>query len=206
MNQKDKLRHILNDNEKVLWFEKPARLPYYLTTMPSSLVLIIFGACEFLVLRYFFFPTFFMPGDAELPWIANLMIAVFCLPFFIGILYPFYIILSYKNLLYAFTDKRVIIRSGAWGADYITTEYDKIADIEVKVGPIGDSYGTGNIRFVTGTSEKGQKLGQTMYAISDPYAVFKKVKKIALDIKSDVYFPNELRPLQNSGYRTEYKP
>lgn len=147
-----------------------------------------------------------MVEGSEWNWFVYMIISVFCFPFIIGILHPFYIMLSYKNLLYAYTDKRIIIRTGAWGADYKTTEYDKITDIEVNVGPIGERHDTGNLHFIKGTNAKGQKIKDKMYAVSNPYKVFKDLKKVMLDIKSDLYFPNELRPEVNKGYKTAYKP
>ena len=181
-------------------------MPLYLTTMPNGLIYIFIGLIQFLFIKYIFLDKFFMIAGSEWNWFVFIVVFTFCSPFLIGVFYPFYIVLSYKNLLYAYTDKRIIIRTGAWGADYQTTEYDKITDIEVNVGPIGERYQTGNLSFITGTNARGQKIMRKMYALSQPYQVLKEVKKVMLDIKSDLYFPNELRPEINKGYRTAYKP
>lgn len=114
--------------------------------------------------------------------------------------------MDYKNVLYAYSDKRIIIRKGAWGADYKTTEYDKISEVEVNVGPIGEKYGPGNLHFITGKDHKGKIISEIMYAIQEPYKVFKESEKVMLDIKSDLYYPNDLRPKTNKGFNTEYKP
>ncbi|OVE74626.1 hypothetical protein BVX95_01720, partial [archaeon D22] len=41
--------------------------------------------------------------------------------------------------------------------------------------------------------------------IQNPEEVFKFFKKVSYDMKTDVQFPNKLRPKNNPGYNTNYK-
>ena len=40
---------------------------------------------------------------------------------------------------------------------------------------------------------------------NDPLFITQKLQAIANDIKTDIYYPNSLRPKENEGYKTEYK-
>ena len=41
--------------------------------------------------------------------------------------------------------------------------------------------------------------------IEKPYFFLNKLQKITLDIKTDIHYPNDLRPSENHGYNTKYK-
>ena len=41
--------------------------------------------------------------------------------------------------------------------------------------------------------------------IKNPYVIANKLQKIINDIKSDIYFPNDLRPKENKGYNAKYR-
>jgi len=43
-------------------------------------------------------------------------------------------------------------------------------------------------------------------AVKNPYEVFKLLKQVYFDIKTDVEYPNRLRPPVNPGYGSEYTP
>ena len=209
LNTNSVFDQILNSDEKVIWSEKPQKKPFLLVTIPAMFALIAFGIVSFTFI-YYFAQNWFSFGndnaDKSIPWYGYIPIVFMSSPLWMGILYPFYMMMAYKNIHYCYTNRRVILRSGAWGADYKTIEYDQISDLEVKVGPVGEKYNTGNLTIITGTNSDGKQISNTMYAISQPYEVFKNLKKVMLDIKTDYFYPNELRPDINKGYKTEYKP
>jgi hypothetical protein len=52
-----------------------------------------------------------------------------------------------------------------------------------------------------------EKTGKnSISCIENPYEVFKLLKQVYFDIKTDVEFPNKLRPPVNPGYQSEYQP
>ncbi len=100
-----------------------------------------------------------------------------------------------------------MMRSGIWGIDFKAIDYDKISDTQVTVNPVEKMYGVGTIRFAAGrTNREGNPQTDNFTAVPDPYEVFKKVKSTAVDIKTDWNYPNQLRPPENPGYKTDYKP
>jgi membrane protein YdbS with pleckstrin-like domain len=201
---------ILNDDEQIIWSEKPQEKPFLLVTIiPRTITLIIFGIISFVFIYYFSINWFSFGNnneDKSIPWFGFIPIFFMSFPLWMGILYPFYMLMNYKNVHYCYTNRRIILRSGAWGVDYRTIEYDQVSDLNVEVGPIGEKYNTGNLSIITGTNSEDKKITNTMYSISQPYEVFKNINRVMLDIKSDLYYPNELRPSINKGYKTEYDP
>lgn len=123
-------------------------------------------------------------------------------------------IIQSKNLYYAATDRRLIIQHGVIGLDYRSFEYTKIDDLYVKVGVIDKIFNTGSISLVTEyivnnnrTKAFHRLIGEanSFLAIDKPYEVFKKIQTISKDLRTDVYYPNDLRPATNKGYKTKYK-
>jgi len=119
--------------------------------------------------------------------------------------------LNYRNTVYGFSNKRIMMKSGFVGAEFKMIDYDKIIDIEVKINPIGSYFNTGTIKFYSGrevTDDEGisTKLHDEWISIENVYEVFKNVKKVMVDIKTDYNYPNAKRPSTNPGYNTKYYP
>lgn len=124
-----------------------------------------------------------------------------------AILYMLYLFLVYGNTHYGFSNKRLMMRSGFFGTDFKTIDYDKISDIEANVNPIENLFGVGTIQAFSGrTTEKGAKIYDRFISITNPYEVFKRIKEVSVDVKTDWNYPNALRPEENLGYRTKYNP
>jgi hypothetical protein len=125
--------------------------------------------------------------------------------------------LGYKNVEYAFSNRRVFIRSGLWAVNFKTIDFDKINNLYVDISFMDKLFnkGTGNVMIDSGEIGYARNMNRhgfhafTKYsgfiAIENPYDVFKKLKEVALDIKTDIEYPNKLRPNENPGYKTKYK-
>jgi len=102
----------------------------------------------------------------------------------------------------------VMVRTGFIGTDFKSIDYDKISDIEVTVNFMERAFNVGSIRFFSGRTQENDGTTTKLYdkweAIPDPYGVFKKVKQVSVDIKTDYNYPNALRPETNPGYNTKY--
>lgn len=204
------LNSILNTNEKIIWEGKPNGVVYkigpYLTVIISiiAVLLIIQNGTNngFSILNY-------------------ILLGVVVLMFFLPAIYR---ILSYRYITYLITDKRLILQHGLIGRDFDFVDYDKIESSNVNVGifdkimgkntgtisvyanrmmPVSSSFrdGTGATKTITSM----QNVPFTLVYITDPYHVFNLFKKVSFDIKSDINYPNKLRPETNEGYNTDYK-
>ena len=184
--------------EKILWEGKPDKKSYVLgrivQMMPIALIwlafdgffigMIITHVTDLPVFAYFLFGGFFLIHLAPVwIWIANIVTAFKRL----------------KNTEYAFTDKRVVIKTGFF-AKFDTVYYSDIASVNLRVGFIDRMFKVGDVSIRT-------TAGDTYMVedVSNPYFIVERLQKIALDIKSDMQFPNDMRPETNHGYNTRYE-
>ena len=103
-----------------------------------------------------------------------------------------------KNQAYAFTTSRIIIRTGII-VDIKTILYADVVSVDIRVGLVDRLFKVGDIYI---TAKNGKAV---LWDIENPYKVFNMLQKVVNDIKTDIYYPNELRPKENSGYNTKYK-
>jgi len=106
-------------------------------------------------------------------WPHWLMISALTL-FSIWIWGPILFNKSYKNLFYAYTNKRLIVRSGAIGVDYQSLEYKDLTSTEVTVGYFDRKTKTGTISFRS-PSVHGKPI--TFQNIEKPYEVLKEIQE-----------------------------
>ncbi|HRI47063.1 MAG TPA: PH domain-containing protein [Ignavibacteriaceae bacterium] len=197
----DQFVQVLDRDEKVFWIGKPKFVPFMMTGIPFLLVGIVWFAFD-----YFAFLKNIDLEDG---------VSGFVVPFFIMHLFPTWgsilnlirLALVFNNTYYTYTNKRLMMRSGFWGTDFRAIDYDKISDIEVNVNPIENMFNVGSIMAYSGrNNSKGGRIYDRFIAIENPYHVFKMIKQISVDVKTDYNFPNALRPDNNPGYKTNYKP
>jgi membrane protein YdbS with pleckstrin-like domain len=195
---------VRDSDEEILWIDKPKFVPYLFSGIGTGLVAIAVAIVWVLVVMNFKNGINSSSNSSHFVWLVGLIPLLQGLYVFVNRL------LSYSNTAYAYSNKRVMMRTGFIGTDFKTIDYDKISDIEVKVNVIERLYNVGTIRFFSGrtiTDESSTtKLYDSWSAISNPYAVFKLVKQTSVDIKTDFNYPNALRPAINPGYKTKYKP
>lgn len=190
---------VKDDDENFIWIGEPVFFPFLCTGIPFLVLGLIWGAID-----YFGFIKNMKAVDAGF---AIPFFALHLLPLWGSILNMLRLYLVHQNTFYAITNKRVMMRSGFWGIDFNAIDYDKISDIQVTVNPLENMLGVGTLRFSAGKiGSKGNSLTDDFIAIPNPYDVFKKVKTVSVDVKTDWNYPNKLRPEDNPGYNTKYEP
>ncbi|HTN43628.1 MAG TPA: PH domain-containing protein [Nitrospiria bacterium] len=190
---------VKDKDEQIYWVGKPALIPFVATGIPILIVGMLWGAFDYFgIIRN-------MPG--HMPGFAIPFFALHLFPFYGSVLYMAHLFLVRGNTFYAYTNKRLMMRSGVWGTDFNAIDYDKVSDIEVNVNPIENLFGVGTVRAFSGrVNDKGGRIYDSFIAISNPYEVFKKIKEVSVNIKTDWNYPNALRPEVNPGYQTKYSP
>ncbi len=198
--QKNTIEDVLNSDEKVLWQGKPNAKSYVLAAMLKMLpIAIIWLLIDGFVL------TAIITGMVKGQMPTNIL--WFVVPFFLLHLLPVWIWIAntvkafreVKNLEYAVTDKRVIIRSGLIGIDFKFINYTEIDSVNIKVGIIDRIFKVGDI-YINSSVNSG-----VLWDVSDPYGIGRALQKVTTDIKSDIHYPNALRPENNPGYKTGYE-
>lgn len=191
------IEDVIGPDEQILWSGKPKKRAYLINAftkmLPIALIWLIFDGG---------FIGLMIGTMDEIPAPVKIFMAVF----FLFHLAPVWIWLSHvltanrqhENLEYAFTQKRIIIKSGIIGIDFKNIYYSEIDSVNLRVGlvdrieKVGDIY----IKSIGGAN--------VLYDLENPYTLTEKLQKIVVDIKTDIQFPNNLRPAENDGYNTKY--
>ena len=200
VNMNDNLIDVLFKGETVFWQGKPNKFCYVLRSFGKLLP----GALIFLLFDGFFIGTMIATGAlAEMGVLGILFLAFF----FAFHLFPVWLCigkiiagnLEHKNIDYAVTSRRVIARSGIWGLDFQSIDDADISNIRVDVSILERLFKVGTVIISTSS---GQSF--SLFAVEDPYSLYKKINKVFIDMKSDVHYPNAYRPDNNPGYNTRY--
>jgi membrane protein YdbS with pleckstrin-like domain len=163
---------IKDKDERVLWTERPKLVPFLCTGSMISFYLIGFGIVW--IVSSFYAKTE-DGGSMGYFWLFGLLSIVQGIFIFGKKLF------SYSKTVYAFSNKRIMIRSGVVSSSFKVVNYDKIVDMEVTVNMIEKMYKVGSIRFFSGQTKTDDGSTNKLYdrweAIPEPYEIFKKVKE-----------------------------
>ena len=106
------------------------------------------------------------------------------------------------------------MQKGLIGRDFEYIDFDQITNAEVSVGFWDKAVGktSGSILISSAGSftvtRQGEQVAKpyTISNVDNPYEVFKFFKKVSHDIKTNIEYPNKLRPSENPGYQSNYDP
>ena len=193
------IEDILSDGEKVLQRLKPNKKVLLLESIFKGLPFVLLW-----VAFDVFFIVMMLKTNAfkEQPGLVVFVIFFFALhllPLWLYIANIVKNVVGAKNIEYVFTTKRIIIRSGVIGIDFKNIYYTDVEGINCKVGIFDRMFKVGDLYI------KAFNQSAVLMNITTPYFFLEKLQKITLDIKTDIQYPNDLRPKENHGYNTEYK-
>ncbi len=192
---------VKDDDEEILWTDKPKFIPYSITGLGAGVGVLLF------VGSYYFITKNIKNADGTTGGFSVWFAAIPVILFLWGFIKKLF---AYSNTSYAYTNKRVMMRTGFIGTDFKSIDYDKISDIVVTVNFVERIFNVGTIKFFSGRTQTDEGTTTKLYdyweSIPNPYQVFKQVKKVSVDIKTDFNYPNALRPDSNPGYNTKYNP
>ena len=164
---------ILDEDEKIIKVFKPHKSKYFFTTLVSwgfSILLIsLFLACAVI------FPD---DGGVFKPVLLVIPIGFFVLSMLLVLLFSS---IYYKNVYYAYSNKRIIIRSGVFGVDFKSLDMSMIGAVNVYVSLFDKiiKKNTGSIMFGSTASPIGYQASSTYYRFNNiqmPYETCKEVK------------------------------
>lgn len=197
------INKLLDTNEKIIWEGRPQFMPFFLSSFGGVLFGLIFA-----VVGSVFVIQEVAKGNYLFILLPHLWIGLF---FVFGA--PVYQLLVYKHTYYVITNKRVIIQKGLIGRDFEIVDFNQITNSQVNVGVLDKLVGvdSGSIFISTAgsvvlTSKGTRHRPNSLASITNPYEVFKLLKQVSHDVKTDIEYPNDLRPKENPGYQTEYQP
>ncbi len=197
--KKNKVEDILTEGEKILVSLVPNRKVFMLESFFKGLPLaLIWGVFDGIFISFIFSNNLY---EQIGPFVVGIIF------FFLIHLIPVWLYIGniikrlagYKNINYYLTNKRIIVRSGIIGIDYKFLFYPDIATVNVKVGIFDRMFKVGDVYIRSATQ------AICLEDIDNPYQYSSRIQQVINDIKSDISFPNDLRPKENHGYNTDYK-
>ncbi len=188
-------------DEEFLWVGQPEYLPFMVSGLPLLLIGVLWGGFDLFMWKSM---------GKKAPQEARAFLFVHAFPFWIGVINMLRLHLIHPNTWYGVSNKRVFLRSGFFGTDFKSIDHDKVANLEVNVNPIDHLFSTGSIKLSTGETEvdsngRVRQVLNRFLAIRDCYEVFRLLKRVVFDTKTDILYPNAYRPAENPGYKTKLK-
>lgn len=190
-----KIEEVLNKDEKIVYTLKPDFVSYMLSSIQYipiipigififlfSLPFVIIGLALFLKHPFGLNLIGLNLGNEEEYIGAQIFGLIFfllgCIPFYKGFVLtisPVFFWIGYYNLLFIFTNKRYIVKSGWFTNNYKIINFSVIKNIELKVDFFDKIFNTGNILIFTSDltfSEDNVQTGsEVIYKIKEPYKV-----------------------------------
>ena len=200
INEKEEINSIekmMNEDETILWRGRPFKKSFILSSILKFLPIVIIwvGIDVSLIVCIILF--------MELEWWLLLIIGFFLLIHLMPLwFYIANIITCFRRLKieeYAFTDKRIILKTGLLAPNIVSINYASITSLNLRIGIIEKICKVGDI-YIVYTNGK-----IVLEDIVNPYYIYGELQRIANDIKSDIIYPNSYRPNENKGYKTSYR-
>lgn len=193
------IEDILSEDEAILQRLKPNRKVLLLEALFKGLPFVLL----WVAFDSFFIIMMIVTGAfKENPYLIIFVVAFFALhllPLWMYIINIVKTMAGSKNIEYVFTNRRIIVRSGVIGIDFKTIYYTDVEGINCRVGIFDRMFKVGDLYI------KAHDQSAVLMNIETPYFFLEKLQKITLDIKTDIQYPNDLRPKENHGYKTDYK-
>lgn len=177
-------KRVLDDDEKIEKVIKPHKGKYYFSS------LFAWGVSLFIFALMGVFAVLFPDEGMETELVYLLIpIGLWVIGMLVALLF---VSICYKNLYYAYTNKRVIIRSGIFGVDFKSLDMSMIGAVNVYVSVIDKILrkDTGSIMFGSTASPIGYGqnagAGYRFNHIKMPYETCKEVKSFIDNYKKKI--------------------
>ncbi|MBR2909465.1 MAG: PH domain-containing protein [Clostridia bacterium] len=165
---------IIDSDEKIEKAYKPDKVKVYFSNILSLVV-------PFLIMALFVVLVFCLPSEekasrGEIILASVLPSSLFVLSL-VGVLVVSH--LYYKNTFFAYTNKRLIVRTGIFGTDYRSVEYENILSNNIVESGLDKMLkrGTGTIRFMVNAEVLSAETYKFAFNhIKAPYDVSKEIK------------------------------
>jgi hypothetical protein len=193
------IQKVLAPGEKILWEGKPQFWPFIFSALPILLIAAIF----------IFVSVATNGGDGFAVDFSDGAFTTLILAALVGPGYFLYQLIVYRFVYYVITDKRTLIQAGVIGRDFTGIEHDAVVSTSVYVGLTDRVFGknSGTVKILhsgSASSKRGTPQPTGLVSVTDPYAVYQLFNKTSHDVRTDIQYPNAMRPENNPGYKTEY--
>ncbi len=200
----EELKAVVGSNEKILYEGKPNKKCYIFESIFNPLLpfALIWAFVDFFIIGF----SFFIEGDREVLFFAIPFMLIHLMPVWIYLGGILFVVKKYKNTAYIVTDKAIYVSSGVLTVNINTKPFAELSHIDLYRGIFDQMFNVGDIVATSNQlKQNGTNTTIVINSISDYLDVYNLVKKLQIDIYSDVMYPNDKRPPENHGYNTQYK-
>lgn len=201
---KEELKKLVGENEKILYEGKPNKKCFIFESIFNPLLpfALIWGIIDFGILGV----SFFQSNSSEILFFLIPFMILHLMPVWIylgGIIFTF---VKYKNTEYIVTDNAIYVSGGIFTKTFNTKPFAELSHIDLRRGIFDQMFNVGDIITTSSQfTDYNKAAAISINSISNYIEVYDIVKKLQKDIYTDVMYPNDKRPSENNGYKTEYK-
>lgn len=193
------IERLINPNEKILYEGKPNKKCFIFESIfnPLLIIAIVWAIIDFGFLTEIIF-------DGELIMIPFMLLHL--LPVWLYLGGVLFSVKRYNNTEYVITNMAIYVSGGVFARNISTKSFAEMSNIAIHQGVFDRLFNVGDVIAITGQIDKeGNSVTVSLDCISDYTEIYHLVKKLQIDVYSDVMYPNAKRPEDNSGYNTNYK-
>ena len=193
------IERLINPNEKILYEGKPNKKCFIFESIfnPLLIIAIVWAIIDFGFLTEIIF-------DGELIMIPFMLLHL--LPVWLYLGGVLFSVKRYNNTEYVITNMAIYVSGGVFARNISTKSFAEMSNIAIHQGIFDRLFNVGDVVATTGQIDKeGNSVTVSLDSISDYTEIYHLVKKLQIDVYSDVMYPNAKRPEDNLGYNTNYK-
>lgn len=202
---------LITEGENILWEGRPNKRCFILEAIfnPFLPIAFLWGLIDSGFI-YVAMNGNFQNGNEPLGLMLIGFFALHLMPVWIylgGVIFSF---LRYKNTSFAVTDQAVYVSGGILTQNFERKPFSEMSNVNLHRGIFDQMIGVGDVVMTSNHDGYNTRhnlfRGITICDIADYMQVYQMVKKLQTDIYADTMYPNDLRPNENHGYKTKYKP
>lgn len=173
----DVFQNILDKDEHIVKIYKPDKVKMLISAFFITFIFYLFIAISIIVS---------LASENTIQYLTSSILVSLGILAFILLIEWFFIHLEHKNIFFAYTNKRIIIRKGIFGIDYKSLDMTMIGAVIVNVSLLDKilKRNTGTISFGSTASPMGQNnFPFSFFNITSPYETYKEIKSVIDDAK-----------------------
>lgn len=203
------LELMVGTNEKILWKGKPDKKCFILESIFNPLLpfALIWALIDFSII--FVMGMGFAGTESGIGFFLVPFFALHLMPVWMYLGGVFLAFRKYKNTEYIVTDRGIYVSGGTFSYTYEMKPFTDLSHINIHRGIFDQWLGVGDVVSICShdgynSRDSHSSHGLTICDIADYREVFTMIKNLQTDIYADTQYPNDLRPAENHGYRTQY--
>lgn len=198
------LKQMVGSDEKILYEGKPNKKCFIFESIFNPLMpfALLWGIIDFGILG----GTLFFGKESGMAFFIIPFMLIHLMPVWIYLGGIFFTFRRYRNTYYIVTDSGIYVSGGVFSKTYKHKPFAEMSHVDLHRGIFDQMFNVGDI--ITTSSQftnNNSNASISICSISNYADVYNLVKKLQKDIYTDVMYPNDKRPSENHGYKTEYK-